>query len=508
MRLSKSKFLELHNCHRAGWLTVHRPDLCELSKSATTLMDCGTNFGKAAQSIFGTEFDVVETVDDKAKMIEDTKKLIMNGSKIIAEASFSHNGCFCSTDIFRIVDLATKTVEVYEVKGTTEIKDQHLLDMAYQYYVISGLGFNIVKFGHVHINKDYMLIGKLNVNELFTIEDILPTVITNATEVALHVEEYKAILDREQMPACKIGMQCHSPYDCPYFQTCVGLEGLSSPNVFDLKGRGITFKKKVSMFNKGIKTYPDILEHPKEINQMRLDEVRSTVENKPLPIQYGEIQELLDDITYPVYFLDFESYQDSVPEWEYSKPYSQIPFQYSLHYYEYEGGPLMHKEFIAPVGEDPRIAVAKRLVEDIPIDACVLAYNCQFEKMVIKELGSLFPQYYYHLGKIYQNIKDLMTPFEKHWYYLPDFKGSYSIKYVLPALFPDDPECDYSKLDDIHNGTEAMDSYANLRNMSKEEQEKIIKALYEYCKLDTYAMVKIYHFLVDLMAKRVASFNN
>ena len=177
----------------------------------------------------------------------------------------------------------------------------------------------------------------------------------------------------------------------------------------------------------------------------------------------------------------------------------QIPFQYSLHYIEKEDGELLHKEFLAEPNIDPRRSLAERLVEDIPKDTCVLAYNMMFEKMVIKNLASLYPDLSFHLMNIYYNMQDLMVVFQKRDYYTKEMYGSYSIKYVLPALFPNDPELDYHNLDLIHNGGEASNSYAILGELSLEEQIKVKESLLKYCKLDTYAMVKIWQKLKEVI---------
>ena len=168
----------------------------------------------------------------------------------------------------------------------------------------------------------------------------------------------------------------------------------------------------------------------------------------------------------------------------------QIPFQYSLHYIK--DNTLYHKEFLSEDSIDPRRKLAESLVKDIPMNVTTLAYNMMFEKMVIKNLAYLYPDLKKHLMNIYDNMKDLMIPFRDRDYYVKEMQGSFSIKYVLPALFPDDPSLNYHNLEIIHNGTEAMNSFANLSNLSTEEKTIIRKNLLKYCELDTYAMVKIW----------------
>jgi hypothetical protein len=168
----------------------------------------------------------------------------------------------------------------------------------------------------------------------------------------------------------------------------------------------------------------------------------------------------------------------------------QIPFQYSLHI-ECKDKPLQHKEFLAQEGTDPRYKLAQRLVEDIPSDVTVLAYNMGFEKGVIKKLAQMYDELSPHLMKIHDNIQDLMIPFQKKDYYTPAMKGSYSIKHVLPALVPQMQER-YKELNHIHNGTEAMQIYPKLATMQdKQKVSELREALLRYCELDTLAMVKI-----------------
>jgi hypothetical protein len=175
----------------------------------------------------------------------------------------------------------------------------------------------------------------------------------------------------------------------------------------------------------------------------------------------------------------------------------QIPFQYSLHYIE--NGILKHKEFLSESGIDPRRTLALSLINDIPKDVCVLAYNMSFEKSVIKNLSILFPDLKDHLMNIYNNIKDLMIPFKEHYYYTKEMEGSYSIKYVLPALFKEDSSLNYHNLENIHNGSEAMNAFVNLEKLPKEEQNIIRNSLLKYCELDTYAMVCIWEKLQDVI---------
>jgi hypothetical protein len=188
-----------------------------------------------------------------------------------------------------------------------------------------------------------------------------------------------------------------------------------------------------------------------------------------------------------------------VPLYDGTRPYQQIPSQYSLHYIDALGGKLEHREFLAQEGMDPRPSLVKSLVENIPTYACVLAYNMAFEKGIIRNLSESFPEKHEELMSIHDNIMDLMEPFKAKYYYIKEMQGSYSIKYVLPALFPYDEELSYQNLDLIHDGNEAMNAYAALTELPEDERLKVRQSLLDYCRLDTLAMVKIWERLSELV---------
>ena len=134
--------------------------------------------------------------------------------------------------------------------------------------------------------------------------------------------------------------------------------------------------------------------------------------------------------------------------------------------------------------------LAQKLCEDIPRDVTVLAYNMGFEKGVIRKLALEYEAFSDHLLGIHDNIKDLMTPFQQKHYVTPSMNGSYSIKYVFPALVPAMKEA-YKELDGVQNGSEAMSAFANLEKLDNKERVKMREALLAYCKLDTLAMVRV-----------------
>ena len=487
MNLSKSKYCNGIQCNKILWLDKYKSEYREEVNNEPVL-DNGTKVGELAKRLFGEYIDI-NFDKNLNNMIKDTNKALENENAIITEASFNINNNFCSVDILKKIG---NNYEIYEVKSSTSVHDIYKDDISYQVYVLNSGGYKVAKACIVHINQDYVRQGELELDKLFVIEDVTDIAYSKQEEVKNKILEINSTVENEKEPDIDIGMHCVTPYDCPYFKYCS--KDLPDNNVFKI--RRMRNSSKFKLYHEGIYKYEDLLKE--DIDKKFKQQIEFELFDRNDYINKNKIKDFLDTLSYPLYFLDFETYQESIPQYDGIKPYMQIPFQYSLHYIEKENGELYHKEFLAEASIDPRRKLAERLVMDIPKNVCILAYNMMFEKMVIKNLSSLYPDLSNHLMNIYNNMRDLMIPFKNRYYYSRNMFGSYSIKYVLPSLFPNDPSLDYHNLEGVHNGSEAMDTYANLANYSKEEQEKIRWNLLRYCELDTYAMVKIYKKLKEI----------
>ena len=251
------------------------------------------------------------------------------------------------------------------------------------------------------------------------------------------------------------------------------------------------------MYEKGLYSFNDILD-VEQLNDKAYNQVNMYVNNLKPIINKDRIKEFLSTLKYPLYFLDFESYQAVIPNIDGTVPYQQICFQYSLHILD-ENNNLTHKEFLSDdYNGNPMYGLCKTLCEDIPKDSCVIVYNQTFEKTRLKEMAELFSDFSKHLLDIRDNIVDIAVIFSNQYYYTKDMGGSFSIKKVLPALYPNDPELDYHNLNDVHKGDEASNAYLSLKDLEKTEELKLRHSLLKYCELDTYAMVKIYEKLKEI----------
>ena len=487
MNLSKSRYCRGLQCKKMLWLENNKPEE-RIDINNDSILEQGNLIHEIARYLFGEHINI-EYTENLSEMIKDTYRTIESYKDvIITEASFNYNKNFCSVDILK---KDGDKYEIYEVKSSTKVKDIYINDASYQYYVLTNLGLNVTKCSLIIINTDYVRNGSIELAKLFLKQDITKEVISLQEEINNNIKEINKYLENETEPIDDIDLKCHSPYDCPFFKYCT--RNLPDNNIFNLAD--IQFKTKINLYKQGIYSYEQVLKETK--NPKVKQQIEFELYDKEDYIDKKKINEFLKTLSYPLYFLDFETFAPPVPLYDGTRPFEKIPFQYSLYYYEKEGGELYHKEFLAEPGIDPRRQLAEQLVKDIPKNKCVLAYNMSFEKSVIKKLAESYPDLEEHLMNIHSNIKDLMIPFRDRSYYSKNMHGSFSIKKVLPSLFPNDESLNYQNLDLVHNGGEAMDKFASLSSMSKEEYEYTRERLLRYCELDTYAMVKILKKLIS-----------
>ena len=494
--LSKSKYCNAVQCPKMLWLKTYRPELFDDSVMNESVLITGNEVGDLAMGLFGDYVEVTEYTDERIdikKMLVRTEEEIQKGTHIICEASFSYEGNYCAVDILK--NLGDNNVEIYEVKSSTSIHDIYYDDAAYQNYVLTNLEYNVRKVCIVHIDSSYIRHGNLELDKLFKVNDVTNIVKDKYEEVDRYIRFLQSYIAEEIEPEKDISMDCYSPYDCGFYRYCS--RNLPRPNVFDIASlqKRMAFK----LYNFGTISFEDVY-RKNAVKENYMIQVEHELKDCKPHIDKTFIKEFMNTLYYPIYFLDFETCQFAIPQYDDSKPYQQIPFQYSLHYIERENGELLHKEFLAYPGKDPRRDLAEALCNDIPEDVCVTAYNMGFEKGRIKELAELYPDLSEHLLKIRENIKDLMIPFQKKKYYSKAMQGSYSIKYVLPALFPNDPTLDYHNLEGVHKGDEASQTFIRMQTMDQEELEEWRGYLLKYCWLDTFAMVKVWEKLTEAVA--------
>jgi len=482
MTLSKSQYIRGLQCHKSLWLYKNKPELRDSqSQAQESLFNIGYDVGDLAKQLFPNGVEIIFDTDNFDAMLDKTKELIRNNCEVIYEATFKEKGIFAMADI--LVKNGTSW-DIYEVKASTGIKEYHLNDAGVQYYALQN-SINIGRVYIVHINNNYVRHGDLNIDELFTIADITDEVNNRQYQIPFQFEQMELML-QEEMPNIDIGTHCSSPNGCDFYGHC--WSHVPSPSVFNLYW--MNSNKKFEMYYKGIKTYEDI---PSDFRLNATQELQiSTYKSKEPYINTTIIKDFLDTIEFPINFFDFETFQNAIPRFDNQRPYMQIPFQYSLHIVHSDGR-MEHKEFLGDENSDPRADLITKMLQDIAPTGSIVAYNQSFEMSRIKELSDFDKDRSEALLALNSRFVDLIVPFRGRGYYHPNFNGSFSIKSVLPAMFPNDDELNYKKLGTIQNGGDAMETFANLHLLKDQSKRDEIRAdLLAYCHLDTLAMVKIW----------------
>lgn len=486
MLLSKSQYIRGLQCHKSLWLYKNRRDLLQPASAQTeSLFSTGNTVGDYARKVLPGGIEIEFDSDDFDGMISRTQQLIEQGVDTIYEATFKQK------DIFAMADILHKSDDgwnMYEVKASTGVKPYHVDDAAIQWYCLSD-SIKINKAFIMHVNNGYVRNGDLDVEALFHLEDITGEVLALQKEIPDKLKSMDAMLIGEE-PEVEISAHCDSPFECDFSHLCWDIPEVSVFNLYRMYST-----KKLSLYKQGIVRYEDIpADYP--LNEMQKLQVSAKLNNE-VTVNKEVLREFLDTIEYPISFFDFETFQNAIPRFDGQRPYMQMPFQYSLHIID-EQGVMTHLEYLGDENYDPRRELAERMVADLPKTGSIMAYNQSFEIGRIRDLAVLYPDLSTDLLAFNERFVDLIDPFRNIGYYHPDFNGSFSIKSVLPAMFPDAPELDYKKLD-IQDGGMAMDTFANLYLLKdKAQRDQIRKDLLAYCHLDTLAMVRIWQKLQEI----------
>tara|TARA_B100001057_G_scaffold368386_1_gene371875 strand:- start:147 stop:1670 length:1524 start_codon:yes stop_codon:yes gene_type:complete len=504
MFLSKSLYLNGLQCKKYLWLKKHNEKkLQKPDASQEAIFKTGDEVGEKACKLFpgGKQIKYDKTVPHSQR-ITQTQKYIADGVKTIYEATFEFNGVLVMVDILNVDK--DGNYEIYEVKSSTwhskkKIKEieKYINDISIQYYVLKGCGLKISKACVTLLNSNYIRDVKEDLNKLFIHKNVTEEVIALQSKIPEKLKSFFSVLKQDKVePDIDIGYHCNKPYVCHGKDYCWeeqrSIPEYSVFNIFKLSKKS----KALDLYKRGIANIHDIPQSEKltEIQQKEVDLFKRNEEF----VNEKKITSFLKTLNYPLYFFDFETYQQAIPEHFGVSPYTHIPFQYSLHIMNRDAS-IDHKEFLADHNSDPRESLVEKLILDIPANVTVIAYGASFEITVLKKLVMHFPKHKKHLESIISNTVDLAEIFKKKYYYHPKMNGSYSIKKILGILVPE-MEKAYKNLGSISKGSDAMQAFPSLKeNKDQEEVAKIRVQLKEYCKLDTQAMVDIYKKLATIV---------
>ena len=483
-QLSKSTFMRGCQCLKSLYLNKHHRTLgiCKdpLSAQQTAIFAAGTLTGELAQQKYPGGVDCTpESFYDFAPSIVKTRDAITACAPAIYEATFMANGVLALMDILVLRDDGW---HAYEVKSTNSTKDQHIEDAALQYWVMRESGLPVVSIHIMHFDPAYVRDGAIDVQELFTDDDVTEAALGKQDAITRQIEVEKAVLTAHAVPAIAIGPHCHSPYACDFIGHC--WSEIPPYSVLNLRGKSET---KWALFNEGYRMTRDIPEGTdlqwKQQLQVNADKTGETTIDK------AGIAAFLERLVYPLYYFDFETIMPGVPIFDHSRPYQQICVQYSLHIQHEAGGAVEHFEFLGDgTDADPRPPLLEQMIADLGTAGSVIVYNESFEDGRLEEMARDFPQHAAAITAIRARLIDLADPFRAKHYYAPEMRGSYSIKYVLPALIP---ELSYNDLAIQEGGTASLTYLQMVTGTFDGDIDQTRRDLIAYCTLDTLAMVKI-----------------
>ncbi len=378
--------------------------------------------------------------------------------------------------------------DIIEVKSSTSVKGVHIQDAAYQRYCCMEMGLNIQKCYIAVINNKYVKDGEINPQGLFNIHDITEDVLAISDDISGQVEEMFEAIDRKTCPEMMIGPHCRDPYECP-LEEC--WEHLPEGNVFTLYYSG---KKSFDLYEKGIVSIKDIPGDYK-LSEKQVIQKQSLVTGETY-MDTEAIKGFLASLEYPLYYMDFETINPAVPLFDGTRPYQQIPFQFSVHMVSDDHSNPEHYSFLAGGTQDPRPRFLEELQKVLGDFGSIIAYNKGFEEGILKDLGKAFPEYEDWVNQILSRMIDLLVPFRNFDYYHPSQKGSASLKAVLPAITGKG----YDNLD-IADGQLASMLFERVTygEVPDEERNKVRSDLEKYCALDTEGIIWIVDKLRELV---------
>lgn len=490
--LSKSRLMRGLQCAKSLYLTIHNPELePPVLASQQALFDQGHEVGaKAQQEIPGGVF-VKSAYYDTEGAVKETEREIKGGANTVYEATFAKDGLSAKIDILHR-ESNNGAWQVIEVKSSTSVKPEHLDDVAVQVHILQEAGQRIDVASVMHLNNQSTA-PKLE--NLFTRAAVTVEIKEKTAALPETIARLRTILSSQEPPKIDIGPHCHEPYECPFVHHCWG--HVPSPSIFDFPGLG---SKVWDLYGQGIVKMNDPKFGPfTGAKAQRLTAIRSG--NRWTDLE--AITEAMSEWKWPLIFLDFETINFAIPRYDGTRPYEQVPFQFSCMIQSHRQGPVEHIEFLHDKPSDPRPALISALVPVLEKGVSIVAYNKGFEATRLKGMAGGYPEHSKILLQACERLVDPL-PIFRNSVYDPQFKDSFSIKSVAPAILGADGSYDGLPVPD---GSAAQRAFVELIDLktSHTRANELRNAMLAYCKKDTDVMVRLVDWLVTIGQKNAAA---
>lgn len=504
--LSKSRFMKGQQCPTALYYAVRT----DLQSTPPTPADearfaIGNQVGALARQRFeeayGAENCRLITADHlhHREAVADTAAAMAAGCMAIFEAAFTFGGVKIRIDVLERV--GDRQYDLIEVKSTGEYsKKKHLWDATVQTWVARGAGVAVRRVGLMHLDKTYLWPGgAYDTQRLLTTTDITDEVAELLPLTAAEIERLLAVVRADEVPPPPPAVSCTSPYRCEFMDRCGYLADGPEHPLRELPYCDPTKRVHRALTEAGFEDLTEIDEVTARATLSRGDQYwtwKATFDGAAYMLHSAE--EFFAQVSYPLYFLDFETVNPALPLFVGTAPFEVIPVQYSVHVLNAPGATPEHREYIAEPGAfpDPRAALAEALLRDLGTRGTIMEWhgNGGYESARIEAMAQLYPALARDLRALNHRMLDL-AGLVKESFFHKGFHGSYSIKVVLPTLVPDMRT--YTSLT-IHNGDEAAIALVRVLtddDMPPGERDRIRRDLLGYCQLDTEAMVEVWHAL-------------
>lgn len=488
MQITKSEYMQFLKHPVLIWLKKHdKKKLPPIDDNLQAVFDAGNLFESYAEKLFDGGVKVgFNNYDEYLSMPSRTIAAIENGAKTLFQARFETPTITCITDVVELV--GDKEIDLYEIKSGTSVKDEHILDLAFQTHVLESCGYKVRKVFVVTANGQFVRRGEIEIRELCIVTEVTDEVKAEVPDTIELIRDAHEILKQRKMPEL-------TPPDeggniSAWLEIYLHLNPQNPGSIFDLCWP----KNRIAqLFSMGIENLVDIPDDFKLAPKQKL-QVQAAKTNKQR-LERENINGFIERLEFPLYFLDYETLSSIIPPFDGLSPYNQLPFQYSLHVIQNPESELQHYTYLHSENSDPTIPLSESLAQHIGDCGTVLTWNESFEKGCNSLMAKIEPKYKAFYSQLNDRIDDLCIPFQKNWFVDKGFMGSYSIKKVLPVIVP---ELSYKDLG-INEGAAAQRLWMKsvLDGKLADRKEQILSDLEKYCELDTLAMVEIYKRLLE-----------
>lgn len=372
------------------------------------------------------------------------------------------------------------THALIEVKGSSTIKAEHYWDVAFQRHVASIAGVDISRWELMYLNKDCR---HPDLDPLFIRKDLAEETGPLTAQVPEIVNRLRDLLDGP-LPGDSRNAHCS---ECPFHARCWSTDRFGVHRLYRMK-----WSDKLDLERAGVTRIAEVPDERRLTSIQRRQ--RESARGDQVVVEPG-LASALAEWDSPLVYLDFETVSFAVPRFPGARPWDKIPVQYSAH--REDADRVSHRAFLAQDAADPRRALAESLIDCCAGGGSVVTYHSSFEKGRLRELAVALPDLEAALMEIHERVVDL-EPMVAHHVYHPDFRGSFSLKVVLPALCP---ELNYDDLV-IQDGGTAQLGLARLlypeTPLPEAEAAALRAALLAYCERDTFAMVALHSRLREM----------